>query len=318
MVVPEFFTRFLVSIFFLIISAYLLLKFSEKLSSRIKISPLIIGVTLVAIGTSLPETFVAISSIIQGAPLISFGDIIGSSIVNICLILGVNILLFPIRIGTSKTQKNNLILLIITAIFISLFFLPDDIGKILGVALIVFYLIFFVTEIIWGKEGSNHEDKKTLAKLEKGKGNPIVYLSGIFLSIGGLIISSKYLVASVIDISKAFNINQELIGLSLVALGTSLPELAAAISSGIKKDWKLLYGDIQGSNIFNLSIIGAILIIFGGSGYTIDVFSLIFMALTIVSVVILSHKYMGTNIPRGYGILYILIYVFYLFKIYKF
>ena len=318
MVVPEFFTRFLVSIFFLIISAYLLLKFSEKLSSRIKISPLIIGVTLVAIGTSLPETFVAISSIIQGAPLISFGDIIGSSIVNICLILGVNILLFPIRIGTSKTQKNNLILLIITAIFISLFFLPDDIGKILGVALIVFYLIFFVTEIIWGKEGSNHEDKKTLAKLEKGKGNPIVYLLGIFLSIGGLIISSKYLVASVIDISKAFNINQELIGLSLVALGTSLPELAAAVSSGIKKDWKLLYGDIQGSNIFNLSIIGAILIIFGGSGYTIDVFSLIFMALTIVSVVILSHKYMGTNIPRGYGILYILIYVFYLFKIYKF
>ncbi|KKR42322.1 MAG: Na:Ca transporter (CacA family) protein [Candidatus Woesebacteria bacterium GW2011_GWB1_40_12] len=103
-----------------------------------------------------------------------------------------------------------------------------------------------------------------------------------------------------------------------MALGTSLPELAAAISSGIKKDWKLLYGDIQGSNIFNLSIIGAILIIFGGSGYTIDVFSLIFMALTIVSVVILSHKYMGTNIPRGYGILYILIYVFYLFKIYKF
>lgn len=318
MVVPEFFIRFLVSIFFLIISAYLLLKFSEKLSSRLKISPLIIGVTLVAIGTSLPETFVAISSIFQGAPLISFGDIIGSSIINICLILGINILLFPVRIGTSKTQKNNLILLIVTSIFVALFFLPNNISKVLGIALIVFYVIFFVTEIIWGKEDSNHEDKNTLAKLERSKGNPILYFMAIVLSIGGLIISSKYLIASVIDISKAFNINQELIGLSLVALGTSLPELAAAISSGIKKDWKLLYGDIQGSNIYNLSIIGAILIIFGGNGYSIDVFSLIFMALTIISVVLLSHKYMGTNIPRGYGIIYILVYVFYIYKIYKF
>jgi cation:H+ antiporter len=209
-------------------------------------------------------------------------------------------------------------LLIITLVFVALFFLPDNIGKTLGIALIVFYIIFFVTEIIWGKEGSSNEDKKTLAKLERSKGNPILYFLGVALSIGGLIISSKYLVASVIEISKAFNINQELIGLSLVALGTSLPELAAAISSGIKKDWKLLYGDIQGSNIFNLSIIGAILIIFGGNGYSIDVFSLVFMAVTIFSVILLSHKYMGTNIPRGYGIIYILVYVFYIYKIYKF
>ncbi len=315
---PEIITKFVVSILSLIISAYFLLKFSEKLSSKIRISPLIIGVTLVAIGTSLPETFVAISAILQGAPLISFGDIVGSNIVNVCLVLGISILLFPVRIGTTKTQKNNIILLFLTLVFVAAFFLPETIHKTFGIILLAFYVIFFITEIIWGEEGGKNEDRKTLAHLEKSKGNPLLYLLGVLLSIAVLILSSKYVVASVITISQIFNINQEIIGLSLVALGTSLPELATTIASGLKKEWKLLYGDVQGSNIYNLSVIGAILIIFGGSFDGLDPFSLIFMAGIMISIVILSHKYMGRSIPRIYGLFYILIYAFYIFKIYKF
>lgn len=314
----EVFIKFTTSLLFLITSAYLLLKFSEKLSYKIKISPLIIGVTLVAIGTSLPETFIAVSAINQGAPLISLGDIIGSGIANVCLILGINILLFPVRIGTTKTQKNNIFLLFITALFMSIFFLPEDVRKIIGIVLPATYLVFLITELIWGKEGGVHEDKKALARLEKSNGNSFLYLAGILLAIGGLIISSKYLVSAVIAISKHFSIGQEIIGLSLVALGTSLPELAASISSGIKKDWKLLYGNIQGSNIYNLSVIGAILIATNPGIHSQDTFSLIFMGTAILSVIILSHKYMGTNIPRKYGIFYITAYMLYLYKIYRF
>lgn len=314
----ETFVIFATSLLFLIISAYMLLKFSEKLSYKIKISPLIIGVTLVAIGTSLPETFIAVSAINQGAPLISLGDIIGSGIANVCLILGINILLFPVRIGTTKTQKNNVFLFFVTVLFISIFFLPGNIRKAVGIILPAIYVIFLITELVWGKEGGVHEDKKTLAKLEKSDGNPFLYLVGILLAIGGLILSSKYLVSAVISISKYFNIGQEIIGLSLVAIGTSLPELAASISSGIKKDWKLLYGNIQGSNIYNLSIVGAILVTTNPEIYSHDTFSLIFMGIAILSVIILSHKYMGTNIPRKYGIFYIIFYIFYLYKIYNF
>jgi cation:H+ antiporter len=244
--------------------------------------------------------------------------LIGSNIVNVSLIMGVSILIFPVRIGTEKTQKNNLILLFLTIFFIGIFFLPYPIQKTLGFVLIFFYAIFFITEIVWGEEGSKNEDKKALAKLEKSRDNPFLYLAGILISITGLIFSSKYLVSSVISISQIFKINQEIIGLSLVAVGTSLPELATTIASGLKKDWKLLYGDIQGSNIYNLSVIGSILIVLGSSNSGIDQFSLIFMGLTIFSIIALSHKYMGTTIPRIYGVLYILSYAFYIFKIYKF
>lgn len=315
---PALFIRFITSVLFLALSAYFLLKFSEKFSSSVKISPLIIGVTLIAIGTSLPETFVAISAIIQKAPLVSFGDIIGSNIANICLVLGISILIFPVRIGTEKTQKNNFILLFLTLLFVGLFFLPETIRKTLGVLLIFFYLIFLITEIVWGKRGSKNEDRVALAKLEKSNSNPFFYLIGISLSIAGLVISSQYLVGSVILISQTFNIKQEVIGLSLVALGTSLPELAATLTSGIKREWKLLYGDLQGSNIYNLSIIGSILIIFSNGNYNIDTFSLIYMAVIIISAIVLSYKYMGTTIPRTYGLAYIVAYAFYLFKIYKF
>ncbi len=314
---PEIFIKFLFCLLLLIISASLLLKFSEKLSSRIKISPLIIGTTLVAIGTSLPETSVGISAILQGAPLVSFGDIIGSSIVNICLILGLNILIFPVRIGTEKTQKNNILLLFVTLFFVILFFLPETLRKTLGIFLLMFYVFFIITEIVWGRNGSNKEDRKALSKLEKNKGNPVFYLIGIGVSIVGLIISSKYLVTDVITISQVLNINQEIIGLSLVALGTSLPELAATIASGMRQDWKLLYGSIQGSNIYDLSVVGAILIVLNNTPYSIDIFTLIYMAVIVISIVVLSHKYMGTNIPRYYGLLYLAAYAFYIFKLYR-
>lgn len=314
---PEILIKFLVCLFLLIVSASFLLKFSERLSSRIKISPLIIGVTLIAIGTSLPETFVAISAIAQGVPLVSFGDVIGSNIVNVCLILGFNILIFPVRIGTEKTQKNNIILLFLAIAFAGLFFLPEPLRKTLGAALLIFYLIFVITEIIWGRNGSKKEDKKALSKLEKTRGNPAAYFIGIIISLAALIISSKYLVSYVVAISQIFNINQEIIGLSLVAFGTSLPELASTFASGLKQDWKLLYGNVQGSNIFNLSMIGAMLIVLSPSGYSIDMFSLVYMVIIIISVVILSHKYMGTNIPRYYGLLYLAAYAFYIFKLYS-
>ncbi len=314
----EIFVRFGISLFFLVISANFLLKFVEKFASRIKISPLIIGATLIAVGTSLPETSVAFSSIAQGVPEVSFGDIVGSNIANICLILGVGIALFPIRIGTEKTQKNNIILLILTLVFVGMFFIPQEYRKMLGIGLVVFYAAFLVVEIFWGKIGSLKEDKKTLAKMEKSRGNAFIYLVGTAISLVGLILSSKYLINSAVIISKILNISDEMIGLTVIAFGTSLPELATTLISGIKRDWKLMYGDIQGSSIYNLSIIGSVLLVFGNPHPPIEIFPLVFMAASTIAIIILSHKYEGTHIPRLYGFIFILAYIFYIVKLYKF
>lgn len=307
---------FSLSLMFLIVSANFLLKFIEKFSGKIKISPLIIGATLIAIGTSLPETSVAVSAIAQNAIDISFGDIIGSNIANICLVIGLGILLFPIRIGTEKTQRNNIIMFLVTAYFIALLFLPFHLRRGLGALLVFFYVAFLIIETIWGEIGRRKEDKKALAKLRVRGGSTLAYLVGIVASLGGLLASSHFLVGSVINFSKIFNINEEVIGLSIVAIGTSLPELATTIVSGIDKDWKLLYGDIQGSNIYNLSIIGALLLIASKIDYKIPPVPIIILAVATVSIIYLSHKYEGTNIPRLYGLAYLGLYAFYIFRIY--
>lgn len=308
---------FSLSLMFLVVSANFLLRFIEKFASRIKISPLIIGATIIAIGTSLPETSVAVSAIAQNAIDISFGDIIGSNIANICLVIGLGIFLFPVRVGTEKTQRNNLVMFLVTAVFVGLLFIPFSLRKSLAAILIVFYITFLVVETIWGEIGRLKEDKKALNKLQKAKGNPGIYLFGILGSLAGLLVSSHYLVGSVISFSKLFGVNEEVIGLSIVAIGTSLPELATTIVSGIDKDWKLLYGDIQGSNIFNLSIIGALLLISSRIDYQIPFYPILILGIATVSIIYLSHKYEGTHIPRIYGLCYLGLYTFYILKIYS-
>lgn len=311
------FWAFLLSLFFLIISANFLVNFVEHFASKIKLSPLVIGATLIAIGTSLPETFIAFSSLAQNVPGVSMGDIVGSNIANIGLILGLTILIFPIRVGTEKTQRNNFLLLATTLIFLVLFFLPGNIRETLTFTLIGFYIFFMIVEILWGEEGSKKEDKKALNKMEKSHGKPLLFFGGIAVSIFGLIVSSRYMVASAISISQILKIDTKIVGLSIVALGTSLPELVTCIISGIKKDWKLIYGNIQGSNIYNLGVIGTILITLGDGGTLIHMPSVYYMAATTIVIFLLTKRFVGAVIPRIYGLLFLFSYGAYLFLIYQ-
>ena len=243
---------FALSLIGLVFSANFLVSSAKKLSALLKLSPLIIGATAVALGTSMPELSIAISSIVQKVPSLSMGDIIGSSIANVCIILGISILFFPIRVGTEKTQRNNLILLLLTASFISMFFIPLNIRKFLVFGLLSFYIVFLIMEFVWGQEGRKHEDKKAIEKMEKVKGLPIKYILNMLLAFGGLILSGKFLVSSAVGISTVLGLESEIIGLTIIAIGTSLPELSTSIISGSNDEDKLLVGDIQGSNIFNL------------------------------------------------------------------
>lgn len=312
----EYLPVFIFNLILLAIAAGLLVKFASKLAYRIHLSPLIIGSTIIAIGTSLPETSVAVSSLIQGVPNLSMGDIIGSNIVNVSLVLGLSIFVFPVRVGTQKTQRNNIILILLTFCFISISLFPLNIRHFLGYSLLLFYPIFLVFEIIWGEIGSLKEDKKALLKNKVLKGNPLFYLAAALASLVLIIISSQYLVQTAVKIALLFKVETEVIGLSLVAIGTSLPELVTSIASGFKKEWKILYGDIQGSNIFNLSVLGAVLLSQQSSVGHAQIPSLIFLGLTSSLIFILTGKYQGRSIPRFFGLLFILMYVSYLKLIY--
>lgn len=307
---------FIICLIVISFSASYLVVFAKKLSASFKISPLIIGTTIISLGTSMPEFSVAISSIVQKVPSISLGDIIGSNIGNVLVILGICIAFFPIRVGTEKTQRNNLILVLLTAFFITLNFIPFEVRKYLALGLLFFYLGFLVMEFVWGKIGSTHEDKKTIAKMENIKGFPFKYLVGMIATLFTLGVASKYLVSSTVIISDILKLDKEIIGLTIIALGTSLPELSTSIISGIKREEKILLGDIQGSNIFNLSVIGTLLIIFNQNSHSQKhATSLFFLALSTLVFAALTKIYSGKTIPRVFGLIFIGFYLFYLKEI---
>jgi cation:H+ antiporter len=310
----NFLLPFILGLITLVIASKFLIKFTNGFSSSIRISPLVIAATAVAVGTSMPELFVSFSSILQKVSTLSTGDIIGSNIANVSLILGINILLFPIRIGTKKTQRNNIILILLTALFIASYFFPPEIKKNISFCLLAFYSIFFFLEILWGEEGSKHEDKKALKKMKKSKLSPGANLLGMGLSIAVLGVSSKYVVSSAVAIANFFNVANEIIGLSIVAIGTSLPELVTSFMAGLKKEWKLLFGDIQGSNIFNLAVIGTILSFFGQKQtFVSQNLTLFFLSLTSITIFLLTRYYVGRSIPRIFGLVLLIIYISYLF-----
>lgn len=311
------FLVFFASLILLLVCARILVSQTEKLSVSFKISPLVIGATVIALGTSLPELSVTISSLAQKVSGLSLGNIIGSSIGNAFFIGGVSILIFPVRIGTTKTQRNNIFNLIITLLFISAFFLPVGISRNLAIGLFAVYLVFLVVELVWGEEGGKKEDKKTISKLEKSNDNKIIIGAKAVLAVAGLVFASKYTVSSAVYIADFFKLKDEVIGLTLLSFGTTLPEFITSVAAGLKKDWKLMVGNLQGSGIFNLGVLGFLLIRYSTLPPLGDNFiPLAYLLLSALAIFILFRKYEGTVIPKYWGIIFLIIHASYLLLIF--
>lgn len=314
---PILYFQFFIALFILVLSANLFVKYIREFAKSIRISELIIAATIVAIGTSLPELAVTISSLFENAALLSLGTIIGSNISNIGLIIGLSILLFPVRIGTEKTQRNNFIFLTVMLFFLGHFVLPH-VGKLIfGSILLISTVVYLFLEYSWGKKGRMHEDRKYFKSFKSSgfaTGNLIISL----VTLMSVIISSKYLVTYAIQLAQLFKLDPEFIGLTIIAVGTSLPELSTSILAGIKKDSKLLLGDILGSNIVNLTLMGGLIIIFSDGTGIINKISLGYLFFFTIFLFGLIQYYKGRVIPRVFGLLMILIYLIYLLNIYYF
>ncbi len=308
---------FLISIIIVVVSADYLVKSSVRLSASLALSPLVIGATVVALGTSLPELSVAVTSISQDVPNLSLGDVIGSNIGNVGLILGLSILLTPFRIGTEKTQRNNVILVMLTFSFVALQILPFEIRRILSPFLLFFAFIFILLEVLWGRKGMSREDLLYFLHLKKPAGSTVNSILILTISLGGLVLGSRFLVQAAQRLASSLAIDDETFGLSILAVGTSLPELTFSLVSGIKKEDKLLLGDILGSNILNLAFVGSLVSLFAvnfGAAHYYSLFYLIFFTL---SLFILLKIFRGRQIPRFWGVFFLLVYSTYLWVIYR-
>ena len=246
----------LISIFSLFVGSLLLyfgaewiIKGGVSISNKFGISKLVIGLTVVAFGTSLPELLVSLIAVFENSPSLAIGNVVGSNIANVGLVLGISALIFPISINYAPIRRDLFIYLCSCALFI-LFVFDGRISRFEG-GFLFMGLLFYLVVCIKNPTDDQSDGEN---KLEFSMFKSVVYvLAGIFaLSFG-----ANFFVDGAIYLARFFGISEVVIGMSVVALGTSLPELATSAMAAFKKQSSISVGNIVGSNIFNiLSILG--------------------------------------------------------------
>ena len=289
---------------------------ASSVASNFKVSKLLIGLTIVAFGTGAPELAVSFSSLINGTTDILIGNMIGSNIVNVLLLIGVAAVIHPIRVRKDTVSKElPLLLLISTALIVLLldvnladalintFSRADAIICLLFFAIFLYYLIAMARKNRRGKSA-----KKEVEKPKYKLGKSFLF---VLLGLAGVVGGSQLVVNSASFIASAVGISERIISLTIIAIGTSLPELVTTVTAARKRESDLLVGNIVGSNIFNICIVLALPVVFAG-GITPDNFEIIDLAMLVLSSVLLcflarqDHK-----ISRMDGILMLTIFVVY-------
>lgn len=309
---PGILIKFLIGSLILLISTQFLVNYAKKISFALKISPLIIGLTIIAIGTSLPELSFSLTALVKQDVGLAMGNIVGSNIINILFVFATGILIGKLRVGTSKTQRNSLFLLLATVLFVILQ-LTQIPAKISGLILISSAVLITLIEYFMGVFGRKNEDKKMFTSKHKVEINSSVIFVPIFL-IAGVIVGSLMAVSAIEEFSILTKISTTIIGLSLTAIVTSLPELLTTIFSQEEHQAKLTMGNILGSNIYNLLLIGGFInLLSGKNGIAIKDW-IIMLSVTGFFLFILK-RFSGRNIPKKYGVILLTIFIFYLINL---
>jgi len=246
----------LVAFIVLVVSADKFVLGASSLARNLGVSPMIIGLTIVAMGSSAPEMMVAAAASLQGNPDTAIGNAIGSNITNIALVLGISVLIKPLMVSSSTIKQELPLLLILT--LLAYWMLSDNFFSFSeGVVLMISFFGFIAILLIKAlKQRKNHRmNDPMIIEAEQELPDKISTTMAIVWLISGilfLVLSAHFLVDSAIFIAKAYGISDLVIGLTIIALGTSLPELAATIASIRKGEDDLAMGNIVGSNIFNI------------------------------------------------------------------
>lgn len=225
---------------------------AAALARSLGVPPLLIGLTVVGFGTSAPEILVATMAALEGSPGIAIGNALGSNIANIALILGVTALFSPLTVQSDMLRREYPILLAVSA---GAFVLLADghLGRVDGLALLAGLVLSMLLLVSIGLHRRDHDPLAEEMEAEIPSGLTALAASGWFLvGLVALIISSRLLVWGAIEVAVTLGISDLVIGLTIVAVGTSLPELAAAVMSAVKNEHDLAIGNVVGSNIWNL------------------------------------------------------------------
>ena len=309
----------IISVFFIIVGFALLILGADwlvngasSIAKKFHIPEIIIGLTIVSIGTSMPELFVSTTSALEGLSDMSIGNVVGSNLCNLLLILGLSTIIKPVKFQKETRLFEIPMCLIFTVIFIVLCNTGGTINKVEAVLLLLLFLLFITYTIFMAKKQSSQE-KQEEVKTQK-KLLPILKdILWIVLGVIGLKIGGDLAVDNAVNIANYFGVSEKIIGLTILAVGTSLPELVTSVTAAIKGNSDIAIGNIIGSNIFNmLLIIGVAAFINPISynfSYNMDLIVLVVATLILALFPVIPPK---NEMSRANGIIYFLMYVGYI------
>jgi len=300
----------------LILGAELLVRGASRLARTLGVSPLIIGLTIVALGSSSPEFAVAIQSSIFGGEDIAVGNIIGSNIVNVLLILGISAIIIPMVVR-QQLVRLDVPILIAVSILLFLFSLDGRLGRLDGLILfsgLVLYIIFAIrysrkeTKYIKEEYAQEFDDQEC-----RNLSQVILQILFIIIGIALLAIGSQWLLTGARSLANVLGLSELIVGLTVVALGTGMPEIVTSITASIRGEQDIAMGNIVGSNIYNILAVLGIVSILAPDGVSIPTSIIAFdlPVLIAAAVACLPIFFMGYKIARWEGALFVGYYIAY-------
>ena len=290
--------------FVLAFSGDLLVRGAVDLSKILKVSPFIVAGTLVAFGTSAPELFVSITASLEGSTGAALGNILGSNFANVFLALGMAAIIQVVKVPKNISLIDVLTLLIFTVVLSFILLNLSSLSKWFGLILILTLFLYLFYSFKNNKLENKEEDKSLVNNIPK---SIVVFIIGLV----GITLGAGLLVDGAINLAKNFGIREAIIGVGVLAFGTSLPEVATSVIAAIKKQNNIAVGNIIGSSIFNiLAIGGATLLVSNNNAIInaeINIYDLIpFILATLLIVCFYKYKF---NITKLYGFFFVIFYI---------
>ena len=312
------FLIFVAGIGLLYFGAEWLVKGASQLALGVGIRPLIVGLTILAMGTSAPEFAVSLLSAIHKSKDIALGNIIGSNIANIALVIGVAAVIRPMKIQVNTVRLEMPYLIVATLVFYLLsldgligFF--DGLGMLCGFMLFMVYLGFMASR-------DRRDDKKLHAEMGDYQPDKRSISFHLLLTLGGLIgllLGSYLLVSSAVELAQALGVSQLVIGITLVAVGTSLPEMAISAVGSYRGHTDLAVGNAVGSNIFNILFVIAFVSMIYPIPVDPELLGFQYLFMSVLTMIFLPMMWTGFILNRLEGVLLLFIYAFFNYLIFK-
>lgn len=301
----------------LVLGAEVLVRGASRLAAALGISPLVIGLTIVAFGTSSPELAVSLQSALNGQPDLAIGNVVGSNILNVLLILGLSALITPLLVA-QQLVRLDVPIMIGASILVWGLALNGVISQVEGAALFGLMLIY-IGFLLWQSQRersaavmAEYTQEYAPAEPQRVRRN---LLNGmlVIIGLGLLIFGSRLFVQGASDLARAFGLSELVIGLTIVALGTSLPEVAASLMAALKGERDIAVGNVVGSNIFNLLTVLALtaLVAPGGVPVSSGALNLDIPFMAVVAIACLPIFLTGHTIARWEGAIFLGYYVVY-------